>query len=626
VSTTCQTTNIPRPDEIDIPAIKQRYKEEREKRLRPEKGEQYAPPSDHLTHDTYEHDPFEPVVPRDALDEEVDVAVLGAGWTGVLAAYHLTQAGVTNFRVIDHAGNYGGTWYWNRYPGIQCDNDAYCYLPLLEETGFLPSKKFSDGKEIYDYIQLIVDKFGFRGKGVFHTLVKSLKWDETIKRWHVTTNRDDEIRARFVVMAGGTLSTPKFPGVRGLHKFKGKMFHTSRWDYDYTGGGWGNPTLDKLADKRVAILGTGATSIQAVPYLGKYAKQLYVLQRTPSTVDERPNPPTDPEWAKSLTPGWQQRRITNFLRAANEIIPPGDKDLICDIWTEINRNLNAELEAEGWPQITMEEFMKRREVMDFRVLERLRRRVDSIVTDKPTAEALKPWYRFMCKRPLSNNDYYDTFNLPGVKLIDVSATQGLQEMTEKGFVVDGVEYEIDCMVFASGFEVTSDLKRRWGFDTVEGRNGVSIYDYWGDGPLTLHGITARNFPNMFFTGYIQGGLNGTTTEQFGKQVYHASWIIGESLKRGITSVEPSQEAQDEYLRRFKEVALDLSVVLNECPPSYFTNEGDKEPKWFLFRGWGLGWDNFQALLQEWRDKGDLEGMVLTNGAAASPSIASASAK
>ena len=626
MSTTCQTTNIPRPDEIDIPAIKQRYKQEREKRLRPEHGEQYAPSSDHFTHDTYEHDPFEPVVPRDALDEDIDAAILGAGWTGVLAAYHLTQAGVTNFRNIDHAGNFGGTWYWNRYPGIQCDNDSYCYLPLLEETGFLPSKKFSDGKEIYDYIQLIVDKFGFRNKGVFHTLVKSLKWDEGIKRWRITTNRDDEIRARFVVMAGGTLSTPKFPRVRGLHKFKGKMFHTSRWDYDYTGGTWGDPQLKNLANKRVAILGTGATSIQAVPYLGKYAKQLYVLQRTPSTVDERPNPPTDPEWAKSLQPGWQKARIANFLHAANEIIPPGDKDMICDIWTEINRNLNAELEAEGWPQITMEEFMRRREVMDFRVLERLRRRVDSIVTDKPTAEALKPWYRFMCKRPLSNNDYYDTFNLPNVKLIDVSATQGLQEMTEKGFVVDGVEYEIDCMVFASGFEVTSDLKRRWGFDTVEGRNGLSIYDYWGDGPLTLHGITAHNFPNMFFSGYVQGGLNGTTTEQFSKQVYHAAWIISEALKRGITSVEPSQEAQDAYLHRFREVALDLSVVLNECPPSYFTNEGDKEPKWFLFRGWGLGWDNFQALLQEWRDKGDMEGMLLTNGAATSPSIAPASAK
>ena len=285
-------------------------------------------------------------------------------------------------------------------------------------------------------------------------------------------------------------------------------------------------------------------------------------------------------------------------------------DLICDFWTEINRNLNAEREAEGWPDVSMEEFMARREMMDFRVMERVRRRVDTIVEDKPTAEALKPWYRFMCKRPLSNNDYYDTFNRPNVTLIDVSATQGLEAMTEKGFIAQGKEYEIDCIVFASGFEVTSDLRRRWGFDDVEGRGGVSIYDYWADGPRTFQGVMAHNFPNMFFTGYIQGGLNGTTTLQFGTQCQHAAYIVGEALKRGIAAVEPTQEAQDAYIERFNEVALDLSAMLAECTPSYFTNEGEKEAKWFLFRGWGLGWDNFRDMLADWRQAGDLAGLEL----------------
>jgi cation diffusion facilitator CzcD-associated flavoprotein CzcO len=606
---TCQTTNVPAPEEIDIPALREKYKYERDKRMRSEGQEQYAKHEDHLTHDTYEHDPFSPVVPRDALDEDIDVAILGAGWTGILASVHLTKAGVTNFLAIDHAGNFGGTWYWNRYPGIQCDNDAYCYLPLLEEMNWMPSKKFSDGKEIYDYIQTIPDKFGFRDKGLFHTLVTSLTWDEGIKRWRITTSRDDEIRARHVIMAGGTLSTPKFPNVPGIHAFKGHKFHTSRWDYEYTGGSWENPALENLRDKRVAILGTGATAIQAVPYLGKYAKQLYVLQRTPSSVDKRDNPPTDAEWAASLEPGWQAARQENFLRAANEILPPGAPDLICDFWTEINRNINAELEAEGWPKVSMEWFAKRREMMDFQVMERVRRRVDTIIEDPATAEALKPWYRFMCKRPLSNNDYYDTFNLPNVTLIDVSATQGLEAMTEKGFVAGGKEYEIDCIVFASGFEVTSDLKRRWGFDDVQGRNSVSIYDYWGDGPRTFQGSMAHNFPNMYFTGYVQGGLNGSTTLQFGMQGLHAAYIIGEALKRGV-AVEPTQEAQDGYIKRFNEVALDLSALLNECTPSYFTNEGEKEAKWFLFRGWGLGWDNFQAMLADWRDAGDLSGLEM----------------
>jgi len=606
----CLKTIVPAPEEIDIPALKEKYKQERDKRIRKEAGGQYAAPEDNLVYDTREHDPFTPIVPRDGVDEEIDVAILGAGWTGILAGFHLTNAGVTNFRHIEHAGGFGGTWYWNRYPGIQCDNDAYCYLPLLEEMGTLPSKKFADGKEIYEYIQTIVDKFGFRDKALLHTEITALEWQEDIKRWLVSTNRGDTIRARHVIMCGGTLSTPKFPAVPGIHKFKGKMFHTSRWDYEYSGGSWENPVLDKLADKRVAILGTGATSIQAVPYLGKYAKQLYVIQRTPSSVDERPNPPTDPDWAASLKPGWQAERQANFLRAANEIIPPGDPDLICDIWTEINRNLNAELEEAGWPQISMEEFMQRREVMDFRVMERLRKRVETIVKDPETAEALKPYYRFMCKRPLSNNDYYETFNKPNVKLIDVSKTAGLEAMSENGFIHEGQEYEIDCMIFASGFEVTSDLKRRWGISKVEGREGVSIYDYWADGPLTMNGNMAHNFPNMFFTGYIQGGLNGNTTLQFGEQGRHAAWIIAESLKHGITAVEPTQEGQDQYLKEFRENEVDLSILLNECTPSYFTNEGEKEAKWFLFRGWGLGWDNWQAKMQAWRDAGDMPGMRL----------------
>jgi cation diffusion facilitator CzcD-associated flavoprotein CzcO len=409
-------------------------------------------------------------------------------------------------------------------------------------------------------------------------------------------------------MGGGTLSTPKFPNIRGLHSFKGKMFHTSRWDYEYTGGDWRTPVLDKLADKKVAILGTGATSIQAVPYLAKYVKHLYVIQRTPSSVDERRNRPLDPEWAKSLTPGWQERRRANFQRASNEIIIPGEDDEVQDIWTEINNNLEAERIANGEDAIPMAEFPARREIMDFRVMERLRRRVDEIVKDPQTAEALKPYYNFMCKRPVSNNEYYPAFNQDNVTLIDVADTAGLEAMCENGFIHAGQEYEIDCMIFASGFEVTSSLKKRWVFDEINGRDGVSLYDYWADGPKTLHGLMARNFPNMFFQGYVQGGLNGTTTLQFGEQGRHAAWIIAQSLKRGYKAVEPSPEGQEAYIKRFADVELDLSHIFETCPPSYFTNEGETNAPWFLFRGWGLGWSDWQNRLQDWMDEGSMEGM------------------
>jgi cation diffusion facilitator CzcD-associated flavoprotein CzcO len=597
------------PAEVDIPALREKYRQERDKRLNTKGQKQYVQPKGEFA-DNYESDPHMPFVPRDPISEDLDVAILGAGWTGIMAGYHLKQAGVSTFRHIDHAGDFGGVWYWNRYPGLQCDNDSYCYLPLLEETGFMPSKKFADGSEIQGYCQLIAKKYDFYKGALFHTLTTSMRWDAKIQRWRIGTNRGDEIRARFVIMANGLLNTPKLPGIPGIHEFKGRMFHTARWDYKYTGGSRKNPVLDKLADKRVAIVGTGATAIQAVPYLGKYAQQLYVLQRTPSTIDERPNPPTDPEWVKTLKPGWQKERQANFHRAAMESFRPGEPDLVCDIWTEISRNLAAELEALGWPQISFEEFMKRREVVDYRVMERLRNRAASIVKDPATAEALKPWYRFLCKRPLSNDDFYPTFNRPNVKLIDVSPSQGVQEMTEKGFMHDGVEYPVDCMIFASGFEVSSDLDRRWGINVLEGRDGKSIYQHWKNGPLTFHGIMTHGFPNQFFTGYIQGGLNASTTEQFGRQGYHIAYIISEALKRGAKVVEPTQEAQDAYVAHFHEVEFDSSQFQRECTPSYFTNEGQVKAPWALFRSYGLGWDAFQKLLADWRDRGEMEGLVV----------------
>ncbi len=413
------------------------------------------------------------------------------------------------------------------------------------------------------------------------------------------------------------LNIPKLPGIPGISEFKGEMFHTARWDYSYTGGTCENPVLDKLADKRVAIIGTGATAIQAIPHLGKYAKHLYVLQRTPSTVDLRRNPPTDPDWKKSLEPGWQAHRIENFHHAAMEAwLAPGEPDLIEDFWTEISRNIAAELEAEGWPELSPEEFMDRREMMDYRVMERLRRRVESVVEDEATAEALKPYYRFLCKRPLSNEEYLHTFNRDNVTLIDVSDTRGVERMTANGFEHAGREYDIDCMIFASGFEVTSDLDRRWGFDTVEGRNGLSLYDHWSEGYLTLHGMMTRGFPNQYFIGYYQGGQNSTTTEQFRRQGQHIAYIIKTALERGVAAVEPTQAAQDAWVSHIRETAIDISAFQNECPPSYFNNEGQpdldsdgkQKLRWYLGEGYGPGWTAFQDLLQAWRDKGDLEGL------------------
>jgi cation diffusion facilitator CzcD-associated flavoprotein CzcO len=598
------------PDDVDIPALKARYRRERDRRMRREHGYQYVRPTGDFA-DSYETDPHMPVAPRDPLSEEVGIVILGGGWTGLLAGHHLRQAGVTDFRHIEHGGDFGGVWYWNRYPGIQCDNESYCYLPLLEATGFMPSKRFADGWEIQGYCRHIGETYGFYDRALFHTRVTALRWDEGTARWLIATDRGDDIRARHVIMAGGLMNMPKLPGIPGIGDFKGKMFHSARWDYDFTGGAYGNPVLDKLADKRVAIIGTGATAIQAVPYLAQYAKHLTVLQRTPSIVDERPNPPTDLAWAATLQPGWQKARQANFHRGAQEMFRPGEIDLVCDFWTEISRNLNAELEAEGWPELSPADLAARRERIDHHVMERKRRRIDMLVDDPQTAEALKPWFRFPCKRPLSSDTYYPTFNRDNVTLIDVSATRGVERMTENGFVVAGKEYPVDCLILASGFEVSGELERRWGIPVVEGRGGLSIYRHWENGPSTLHGAMTRGFPNMFFTGYIQGALNSSTTEQFNRQVEHIAYIVGETLRRGATVVEPSQEAEEAYVGHFREIEIDTSPIFAECTPSYYNNEGEKDPPWLLLRAYGHGWDAFQQLLADWRDAGDMHGLVLS---------------
>ncbi|MDD9944178.1 MAG: NAD(P)/FAD-dependent oxidoreductase, partial [Myxococcales bacterium] len=382
----CEPTET--PEDIDIPAMRKKYAEERTRRLRKDGQQQYIRTEGAFAA-TYEADPHAPVQARKPISEDLDVAIIGAGWSGLLAAYHLAQAGVRSFRNIDSAGDFGGVWYWNRYPGIQCDNDAYCYMPLLEETGYIPSKKYADGIEIQAHCRRIVDKYKLDENALFHTLVRSAAWDEKIERWRIKTNRGDDIRARYLIMAAGPLNRPKLPGVPGIERFKGRTFHTARWDYEYTGGSWDNPVLDKLADKRVAIVGTGASAIQIVPHLGRHAKQVYVVQRTPSTVDVRHNPPTDPAWTKGLKPGWQKERQENFHNAAMQGMAPGAQDQVCDFWTELNRNLQARMDALGWPELPIEKYMEMREVEDHRVMERLRRRVDAIVKDKETAEALK---------------------------------------------------------------------------------------------------------------------------------------------------------------------------------------------------------------------------------------------
>jgi cyclohexanone monooxygenase len=601
------------PDDIDIAALREKYRQEREKRLRPEGSKQYLELSDDFA-GYYEIDPHSPPLVREPISEDIDVAVLGGGFAGLLCAAYLKKAGVDDFRIVELGGDFGGVWYWNRFPGIQCDNESYCYMPLLEELNYIPTKKFADGQEIYEHCRRIGKHFGLYDSALFSTMVRALRWDDSIERWRISTNHDDDIRARFVVMASGPFHRPKLPGIAGIKDFKGHSFHSSRWDYAYTGGD-GTGGLDRLGDKRVALIGTGATGVQVVPFLGRYAKHLYVFQRTPSTVDVRNNTPTDPKWVKTLGPGWQKERQRNFHGWTFEGMALGKPDLVCDFWTELGRNTAARVLAMDDPaSMTPEQFMAVREEEDYKIMERLRRRVAGLVEDQETAEALKPYYRFLCKRPCSNDEYLPTFNRPNVTLVDVSSSKGVERATEKGLVANGVEYEVDCIIYASGFEITTEISRRYSIESICGRGGLSLFDHWADGYRTLHGMTSRGFPNQFFTGFTQVGISANIAANYELQGEHIAYIISEALARGAVTVEPSQQAQDEWCRVIRDSAVDNTQFERECTPGYYNNEGGgggEGIRSHLGEPYGPGFYAFGELLAEWRDGGDLDGLVLT---------------
>jgi cyclohexanone monooxygenase len=505
---------------------------------------------------------------------------------------------VTDMRIIDRAGDFGGTWYWNRYPGAACDVESYIYMPMLEETGYVPSEKYAKAPEIFAHCQRIGDQFGLYPKALFQTVVQGVRWIESAHRWEVTTDRGDRIWARFLIVAGGILHKPKLPGIPGMETFKGKSFHTSRWDYGYTGGA-PDQRMDKLADKRVALIGTGATSVQIAPQLAETAGQLLVVQRTPSGVGVRGNQPTETQWASALKPGWQKARIENFTRIVSG--QPTDQDMVEDGWTEI---FGKNPKAFG---ISTDEDQR----LDLEAMEAIRARVDEIVTDPATAEALKPWYNRMCKRPCFHDEYLAAFNRPNVKLLD-TAGKGVDRITEDAVVVGGVSYPVDCIIYGSGFNAGSSQMSRLGFDII-GRGGVSMTDAWAEtGPGTLHGMTARGFPNLLQIHLLQTGIAINFSHLLTELAAHAAWLIARCLQDGIEEVEPTAEAQEAWFHTLLANMGTQAMFFSQCTPGYFNAEGGGgatiNPA--MMRGipfFGPTLD-YLKILSDWREAGDLAGL------------------
>lgn len=519
-----------------------------------------------------------PPVPREALTDECEVLVVGAGFAGLLLWHKLSEAGFGDVRFCEKGGDVGGTWYWNRYPGIACDVESYSYFPLLEEMGYIPSMKFASGFEILEYCQAMAEKFGFYEHCLFHTTVERTVWDEETGRWTVYTDRGDAMRARFVILANGILTSPKLARIEGMESFQGQAFHTSRWNYD----------ID-LEGKVVGIIGTGATAVQAIPELAKVVKELYVFQRTPSTIDVRDQRETTDEerrtWSKE--PGWARARRARYaLISGGRAAAQANDDYLSGKVADFKERKVHERE------ISPDELLEKQLDSNFRIMEQIRARVDAIVKDPKTAAALKPYYPYACKRPTFHDEYLPTFNLPHVHLVD-TAPIGVQRINERGVVHDGIEYPLDVLIYATGFQWMATST----FNMVVGRDGRTLSEKWQtEGTKTFLGLHSHGFPNLFIMSGPQGGgghFNFTFT--IDAHTDYAVWMLSTLRERGESIIDVKKEPEEAYAQHCQEADI-ATAPLRDCI-SYYNGHGEAAPGSLAYYGGG----HWQKLVAEAKD-------------------------
>ncbi len=590
----------------DPEGTRARYRAERDKRLVPGRADIRDLATDEAFAG-FRRDPFTPYTERDPLTDDVDVVIVGGGIAGLLAGVRLRENGVERIRIIDQAGGVGGTWYWNRYPGVMCDIESYIYMPLLEELGAVPSERYASGEEIRLHLQAIADRFDLVTDALFHTGVDRSEWDDVAARWRVHTDRGDVVTCRYYVLAVGILNLLKLPAIAGMETFAGRSFHTARWDYGYTGGGPGRP-LTGLGDKVVGLVGTGATGIQCVKPLAAAAQHLYVFQRTPSAIGVRGNGPTSPDFAAGLAPGWQQDRMDNFQ--AIMLGRPVEADLTDDGWT---RHYAAPQRIARPPEVSLEEYLRTAEEVDYSIMEEHRQRVLDLVTDPVAAEAMKPYYRYICKRPCFHDEYFAAINQPNVTLVDCPG--GFDHVTAAGPVVGGHQYDLDCLIYGTGFEPElTPVFRRAGHDIV-GRGGVTLAAKWNDGAASLFGIMSRGFPNMFIM--PAPGQQAVVTVNYTQlAVLGAAFVAGvvDTLERlGASVFDVSAAAEADWTQQIIESFVDSSAVMSACTPSRLNNEGHPEAANPRNGNYGRGLGDYFAYrdrLEGWLETGECAGLEL----------------
>ena len=590
----------------DPEAVRAKYLAERDKRLVPGRADiRDLRTDEHFA--GFRDDPFTPFIEREPVIDEVEAVIVGGGIAGILAGANLRKAGLQRIMIIDQAGGIGGTWYWNRYPGVMCDVESYMYIPMLEEFDYVPTQRYAYGEEIRQHLEAIADRYDLTSESLFHTGVTRAEWDEGSARWRILTDRGDEIRCRWYVLAVGILNLLKLPCIPGMEEFSGRSFHSSRWDYSYTEGGPHEP-LTGLANKNVAFIGTGASGIQCVPPLAESARHLYVFQRTPSAVGVRGNRPTDPAFREQLKPGWQRARMDNFqaIMLGREV----EKDCVDDGWTVHYAAAHHPPRTEG---MSLADYLRAGEELDFSIMEEHRRRVEELVSDPAKAEILKPYYRYLCKRPCFHDEYLQAFNHDNVTLVDCPS--GIERITPKGPVVNGQQYEVDCIIYGTGFEPELTPLFRRADHEITGRGGTTLAEKWADGAATLFGMMTRGFPNMLVM--PAPGQQAVVTVNYTQLAVLGGEFVGRMIEllneQGVDVFDVSEEAEEAWTQKIVDSFVDGSAIMAACTPSRINNEGHPEllnPRNGNYgRGFG-DWFGYRERLEKWLAEGSFEGLEL----------------
>ncbi len=484
--------------------------------------------------------------------DEFDVVIVGAGFSGLYALYHVRQMGFS-VQAYDDGADVGGTWYWNRYPGARVDNESLEYsFSFSEEVEqeWSWSERYASQPELLRYFDFVANKYDLRTGFQFNTRIDSATFDESTNRWTLLTNQGDTVSARFVILATGILSAPKQLDFHGLDSFVGQQYYTSRWPHepvDFTG-------------QRVGIIGTGSSGVQVIPHVAKVAEHLTVFQRTPSYAVPACNRPVDAEFQDQVKAQYAEVRRRGSLAFQGGVIKndaitfglPQTSALAVSV-----EERDAEYER-CWNSANFTLYWSFNDVLTDKVAnetvaEFVRAKIRAKIDDPAVAELLIPTeYAIMTKRPCAEIGYYETYNRDNVTLVSVKHTP-IEAITRKGVQVAGREYELDSLIFATGFDAMTGAVT--SID-IEGRGGRRIREEWGThGPRTHLGLMSNGFPNLF---YVSGP--STPAALFAPIMlaeYQVGWIVERMQEMQVDdkkTLEPTVAAEDLWIKRSKEAA------------------------------------------------------------------------